>query len=119
MPNGQQVQLGSFAAGSPDVQEAVRAAISRRQAGQQPVAQLGQTGQQPPTVTPPIPAGAPQAMPAGAQAPTTPPSEAEIIEKALSQRLASISKVEEAQVIPPKEPRQPPQQAPIGGGYAQ
>jgi len=111
-----QPQLGSFAAGSPEVQEAVRAAIARRQGGQAPVAQLGQTGQAPPTVTPPVPQGAPSAVPQGAQAaPTPPPSEAEIIEKALAQRLSSISKVEIAQAVPPA-PRQSPQQAPVGGG---
>ena len=117
MANG--VRTGSFAAQDPGAQEAVQAAIARRQGGQQPVPQLSQTGQQAPTVTPPVPQGAPQGIPQGAQAAPTPPSEAEIIEKALSQRLSSISKVEEAQAIPPKPPKQSPMQAPVGGGSGQ
>ena len=113
MPN-----LGQFASNlGPDAQQAVQQAIARRQQGSQPVAQLSQVtpasqqGQTP--QPPPIPQGAPSAVPQGVQAaPTPPPSEAEIIEKALAQRLSSISKVEVAQTTP----QQGPQQAPVGGG---
>ena len=113
-------QLGSFSAGDPQTQQAVQEAIARRQGGQQPVPQLSQTGQGQPTVTPPPPAQ--QAIPGGQspqgatvpESPTIANPEAELILKALSQRLGSISAVEKAQVIPPKQPS--PQQAPVGGG---
>lgn len=106
MPN-----LGQFGMGA-NVNP-VQAAIQARQTGGAPVSALNQmsgAAQAGSSPAPQAPVGPAPAMPAPQMSPTAqaPTSEAEIIVKALNDRLKSISKVEEFQ--------SQPQQAPVGGG---
>ena len=106
------METGQFGMGQ-DV-SAVRDAMAARQQGGPPTPALSQVSGGAPSGPSPMaqgPAGPAPAMgapaPMGASA-MAPKSEAEIIVKALDQRLRAISKVEEAQS---------PKQAPVGGGY--
>lgn len=113
-------RMGSaFAGMGANPQNALQQAIEARQSGGQPVPQLSQvtpaSPQGQPPVNPRVNAGTPQAVPQGMGQAVQPSSEAELIIKALGQRLSSISAVEKAQVVPPKA--QAPQAAPVGGGY--
>lgn len=103
---------GSFGAGQIDT-SAVREAMARRQQGSSSPA-LGQTSAQPaqtpqlgqPSAQPspqPSPGGSPQGGPEAMS-----PAESELIVKALSQRLSSISSVEKSSMQP----------SPMGGGYS-
>lgn len=96
--------MPSFGQHSPQT-EAVTAALQRRGMGIPAPALQQQSAM---STTPSIPAQVPgqsptegTSMPSGASTAQPPKTEAEILGKALSDRLKSISKVEEARVIPP------------------
>jgi len=114
------VNLGSFAGGQG--QEAIQAAMQARAEGGQMPPQLQQTmGNQ--SVPAPVGAQPPGGMPGmsdpGVQGAQPPKTEQELIIKALSQRLGSISKVEEAQSAPPAPtPTQSPGFAPEGSSMS-
>lgn len=102
-------------------QDALQAALSARAEGGQMPPQSQQTlGNQ--AVPAPLPAVDAQGMPVpespGAAGAKPPSSEAELIIKALSQRLGSISKVEQGQVAPPESQQGVPGFAPEGAGMA-
>lgn len=109
------IQTGSFGMGQgvDPIQQAMQA---RQQGGEMPP-QLEQTMGNP-NVPPQVPAGAPNATPQmsdpGVSAPKPPTTEAELIIKAMSQRLGSISKVEQAGIQPPSP--QTPAFSPEGAG---
>jgi len=96
------IPMGSAMAGQPNAQEALQAAFQARQGQGAPVPQLSQTGQGTPAMPPPTPTT--QAIPQGVPQPTgsptmaQPTSEAELIVKALSSRLQSISSLEKSEV---------------------
>ena len=113
-------QLGSFQAGSPDAQQAIQAAIQARQQQGQQVPQLSQGATSSPQPGSQVNSATPQAIPAGMgqgqASQTPPPTDTQMILKAMDQKLRSISKVEEHQAGIVKAPAQSPQAAPVGGG---
>jgi len=89
-----QPNMGSMGMGQGS-QDPLQAAIAARQGGGTPVSPLNQTMQGSPQTVPPTEV---PSMNQGSTSAKTPSSEAELIIKALSQRLGSLSKVDQANV---------------------